>query len=159
MYSYDRRMAAAGVVTAAMDLDLAKAYADAWSDGLIGKYAPKYIKPAKLGEMLRDHWMNEVGMSIRNLQFRSSKWMAPGEWATQMKLLCPEYNGFHAGKVGAWLGRYPGVEVQPAREYSVCLYLKGDPDSLSKISSEASRVGRADESDFQGDGTLRLWWD
>lgn len=162
-YSYDRR--ASERVASAVDTDLAKAYADAWSPGLIAKYGPKYIKPATLGELIREHWMDEVAMDIRNLQFRSSNWMTPAEWASQMKVICPEYNEFHAGKVGAWLSRYPGVEVQPAREYSVCLYLKsradqkGDPASLGQIASEATRVGRASESDFQGDGTLRLWWD
>jgi hypothetical protein len=146
-------------VTAALDTGLAKAYADAWSPALIGKNAPKYIGAAHLGEMLWDHWVHEVAMKVRTLQYRSSSWMAPSELAAQMALLCPEYNSFHAGKVCAFLARFPGVEVQPAREYSVCLYVKGDPDPLQKIASAAKAFVHADEVDYQDDGSLRLWWD
>jgi hypothetical protein len=144
---------------AALDMDLAKTYADAWSDELVGKFAPKFIPPEKLGVALRDQWFDLVGANTRSLQWRSAKWMKPAEWAGQMKTVCPEYNGFHAGKVGSWLSRFGGVEVQPAREYSVCVYLKGDPKELATIERQAKQAIHADEVDMQQDGTLRLWWD
>ena len=138
---------------------MAKAFADSWSSSLIGKLAPKFIPPAKLGEALRDQWFELVGVDVRSLQWRSSKWMKPAEWAEQMKTICPEYNAFHAGKVGAFLSRFNGVELQPAREYSVCVYLKGDSAELSQIETQAKRAMHASEVDMQEDGTLRLWWD
>ena len=45
-------------------MDLAKVYADAWSDALIGKLGPKVISPAKIGKLLRDQWF-EVVVDIR----------------------------------------------------------------------------------------------
>lgn len=143
---------------AALDMDLAKTYADAWSDTLIGKLAPKFLTPKALGTVLRDKWIDVMGYETRSLQWRSARWMKPAEWAQQMKAICPEYNGFHAGKVGSWLSRFSGVEVQPAREYSVCLYIKGKPEELTEIMGQAKQA-RADEIDMQDDGTLRLWWD
>lgn len=142
---------------AALDMDLAKTYADAWSSMLIGKLASQFLKPKDLGDAIRDKWFDVVGAEVRSLQWRSSKWIKPAEWAEQMKQVCPEYNQFHAGKVGAWLSRFSGVEVQPAREYSVCVYIKGNPEELSQIASQAKQA-RAGESDMQNDGTLRLWW-
>jgi hypothetical protein len=143
---------------AALDMDLARTFVDAWSNLLIGKMAPKFLAPQALGDALRDQWFDAVAAETRSLQWRSSKWLKPAEWAAQMKAICPEYNNFHAGKVGAWLSKFSGVEVQPAREYSVCIYLKGDPDELSQIETQAKRF-RADEVNMQDDGTLRLWWD
>ncbi len=172
MYVYDRRTRVGGLVVhpqdrkreetskeaASLDMDLAKTYCDAWSPTLIGKLAPKFLSPKALGDVLRDKWFDAVGAETRSLQWRSARWMKPAEWAQQMKTVCPEYNGFHAGKVGSWLSRFSGVEVQPAREYSVCLYIKGDPEELAQIAGQAKQV-RADEVDMQDDGTLRLWWD
>jgi hypothetical protein len=153
MYDYDRRTAAV------VDMDLAKTYADAWSNDLIGRLAPRFIPPAKLGEVLRGQWFDLVGVHARSLEWRSSQWMTPASWAAQMELVCPEYNMFHAGKVGAWLSLLPGVEVQPAREHSVCLYLRGSPEDLAKVEWQAKKVIHADVVDMQVDGTLRLWWD
>lgn len=157
MYSYDRRTASG--VTAALDMGLARAFADAWSSALIAEHGPKHIEPAKLGELLRSHWVNEVAMNIRNLEYRCGTWMAPEDLVAQMRLVCPQYNQFHIGLVGKWLGLFPGVEAQPAREHSVAIYLKGDPNMLSKAAHEAKAAVHADTVDFQDDGTLRLWWD
>lgn len=152
-YSYDRREAAA------LDMDMAKAYADAWSSALVGKLAPKFIPPVKLGELLRAQWFDLVGAVARNLEWRCSRWMSPGECGAQFAAICPEYNQFHASKVCAWLSQFPGVEVQPAREHSVTLYLKGKPEELAQIEHQARGLIHADEVDMQMDGTLRLWWD
>jgi len=152
-YSYDRTKEAGS-----LDMDLAKTYADAWSPTLIGKLAPKFVSPAKLGDVLQPIWFDQVGSGIRSLQWRSSRWMKAADWGQQMKMICPEYNGFHAGKVGTWLSHFD-VEVQPAREHSVCIYIKGAPESLATIENMAKRAVHADEVDLQDDGTLRLWWD
>ena len=73
MDSYDRRTARAlsNALTPeeprsfeagmAIDMEMAKVYADAWSDLLIGKLAPKFLPPAQLGQALRDEWLNLMG--------------------------------------------------------------------------------------------------
>lgn len=119
------------------DMDLASTYADAWSDELVG----------------------QLGKRTRALQWRSTKWIKPSEWAEQMTAICPTYNRFSAAKVGVWLAQFSNIEVQPAREYSVCLYLKGSPETLATILKQAPEAVFADEADMEKDGTLRLWWD
>lgn len=69
------------------------------------------------------------------------------------------YNEFKAATVAKWLKKWAGkIEVQPAREYSVALYIKGDAEVLKDMEDTAARV-KADEIAIQSDGTLRLWWD
>jgi hypothetical protein len=71
------------------------------------------------------------------------------------------YNGFKAATVARWLKKWDGIEVQPAREYSVALYIKGPtaPYVLAAMLKAAKRGTKADEAAIQADGTLRLWWD
>lgn len=68
------------------------------------------------------------------------------------------YNEFDLRKVSKALQAVPGVEVAPAREYSVAVYVTGPQDALNKVFKLGKRL-RADEVDFQEDGSVRLWWD
>jgi hypothetical protein len=143
--SVDPKSAAWKVDAALLDGDmrgLAKAYADAWSPSNI----------AKLFEEL------ELGYELRSLTYRSSKWMTPAAWGKVMKVVCPDYGDFDATKVAYYLNSFKGISVLAARENSVCIYIKGDPEVLKQMMEEA-RLVKADESNIQPDGTLRLWWD
>ena len=121
---------------------LAEAYADSWPE----KSAGKIFKAL------------ELGYKLRSLQFRSGVWVSPDNWALDMLSCCPEYNDFRSTTVGSWLKKFKGISVQGAREYSVCLYVKGPADVLAKMEAEADSV-KAQEHNIQQDGTLRLWWD
>lgn len=89
-------------------------------------------------------------MRDRNLQFNSGEWVSP---ATAMEILqeaIPNgYNEFHPDLLQA----FPDdALVCIAREYSVCLYVKGNA-----LPSKQSII--ADEQDVQDDGSVRYWWD
>jgi hypothetical protein len=68
------------------------------------------------------------------------------------------YNEFDLPKVSKALQAVPGISLAPAREYSVAIYVSGPQEALNKVFKLGKRL-RADEVDFQEDGTLRLWWD
>jgi hypothetical protein len=126
------------------------------------KLGPKVAPPKMLSEMLADAWMNgAVPMELRQLTFRSSKWMRPQEYVEQMKAICPDYNEFSIRRMAKILlsPDAKDIQIQPAREYSVCMYVKGEPDVLDWLKLMATTDGRADEASIWADGTLRLWWD
>jgi len=101
------------------------------------------------------------GYGPRNLRWRSSKWYSPkdlGEvWTLGYKDGMFGYNQFDVEEVMPWLEGW-GVEVQPAREGSVAMYVRGDRDTLEGMEAEAYEVANADEAWMRGDD-LRLWWD
>ena len=149
---------------ATLDMELAKAYADSWPPATIGKLALKILSTKDfarvLGKMDLDAWFGIVE-PIRNLKWRSSQWMSPQDWIAQMKVVCPSYNEFKPSRVAKLLldPNAKGIEVQPAREGSVCVYIKGEPEILDWIKVYSDTIAKADEAHIQGDGTLRLWWD
>jgi hypothetical protein len=118
-----------------IDLDFALAYADAWSES--------------------------VAERLRDLDWRSSQWMTPHEWAEQAELIVPGYNDFDARKVGDWLKNFlGGIRVQPAREGSVALYVKGPRPVLEEMRDSARSDVMADEATLaKNSDVLRLWWD
>jgi hypothetical protein len=122
---------------------LVRVYADAWD-------------PHKIVAL----W-DELGLQyeLRKLQYRSGKWTNPASWGKIMKVVCPGYNEFSAAGTASWLGRFKGISVQAAREYSVCVYIKGDPEVLQQMAADAKAAVKASEVNIQEDGTLRLWWD
>jgi len=114
------------------------------------------------------------GMVGRNLNWMGSVYMTPAEWTESAELFVPGYNEFDAMQVGNWLATFPGIQVLPARESSVALYVKGDGKTLQAMAESArARDGaKADEVSFESEagGTsmsaeyeegnvLRLWWD
>lgn len=151
----------AGLKTAlTLDMELAKAFADAWSAATQVKFAAKVVPPEMLSGVIAANWLDgeRLAYDLRDLHFRSSKWMSPAEWAQQMKVCCPSYNSFSANKVSRWLAAFGGIEVQPARELSPCLYVKGDEATLKSMQAMAKQMANADEANIDG-GVLRLWWD
>ena len=136
---------AAWKVGAVLDQDqraLAKAYADAWN-------------PSKVVAIFNDL---ELAYELRSLTYRSGKWETPAAWGKVMAVVCPHYNDFDAAKVAAWLKGFKGIEVQAARENSVCLYVRGRLDVVQWVEKDAHLV-KANEHSIEPDGTLRLWWD
>ena len=120
-----------------------------------------------------DAWSDRAASEFRDLDWRGSEWMTPAEWTEQAELIVPGYNVFDAREVGRWLQRFSGIKVQPAREGSVALYVKGSRATLEKMKElaryrhefpgggpeESEALGaEADEASIQ-DGELRLWWD
>ena len=152
-YSYDR-------TAASIDMDFAKAYCDSWSKTLIGKLGPKMVSPKVLAELLEKDWFNSVAVELRDLKYRSSKWMPPAEYIAQMKVICPGYNEFTVRRLAKLIlaPEAAGIQLQPAREYSVCIYIKGPPEALTWLQANAQPIALADEVHLQGD-ELRLWWD
>ena len=104
-----------------------------------------------------DAWDPNLRYKIRSLQYRSLKWYSPKELFDLLVEIVPKYNDFDVRTVRLLLAKFP-VKIQPAREYSPALYLKGKPEVLQEILTHQGRLG-AGEATIQSDGTLRLWWD
>lgn len=157
---------------AASDVDLALAYADCWPlktiKNMIGEarvlaavkeYKSFFdIKSPRAVERLEADWF-EISLPLRDLSFRSKKWVSPADWAATMKEVSPRYNAFSVTKVAKLLlaPEASGIQVQGARESSVCLYVKGPPEALAWLDANHRKMA-ADESHIEH-GELRLWWD
>jgi hypothetical protein len=165
-YSYDRTAASA----AGKDMELAWAFADMWPKQTL--FSPQlrfeiYQKiPSASADAIRRQddlkrvW-EVVSREVRNLHYRSSKWLTPPQYIELMTDICPRYNGFAIRKVAAGLldPDAKGIKVQAARELSPALYIKGEPDVLDWFRMQTGPdIMKADEATIQGD-TLRLWWD
>jgi hypothetical protein len=128
------------------DMEFVAAYADTWDEGF--------------AEELRSSKWGEIAEQMkRNLDWRGKRWMTPSEWEEQAAEIVPGYNDFDPHVVGEWLSGFSGIMVQPAREASVALYVKGPRATLEKMKRRAGSEASADEADIQEDGELRLWWD
>lgn len=68
------------------------------------------------------------------------------------------YGDFDVGNVAAILRGFRGVRVAPAREYSVAIYVKADPEMLVQIKARQDDL-MADEVGDVTDGSVRFWWD
>jgi len=101
---------------------------------------------------------------LRDLNYRDRRWLSPRQWEKVMTEATPfGYNAFDAMHVGRWFKdiqkRFGKIQIQPGREYSVVAYVKGPPEALAALQTEARDEAHADEYDMESDGTLRLWWD
>lgn len=155
-------------------LGMAQAYGDGWSDHAYPMYVPQVV-PDAMEKLMRDTDVRNKlrGMVDRNLNWRSDVWTSPAEWTEDAKLFVPSYNNFEAAGVGKWLSKFPGIQVQAAREGSVALYVKGDGETLESMSQQAEDQAAVDEVSFEAEGggstklgkpyeqgdVLRLWWD
>jgi hypothetical protein len=98
-----------------------------------------------------------------DLDFRSGDWIPVSAWHDIMEKATPEgYNNFHAPQVAKILHAIEKefgerLEVQPAREYSVAVYVRGSQEALRKLLKKV----RADEKDMVSydPPEVRLWWD
>lgn len=151
-------------------IGMAQAYGDAWEDSAYSQYVPQVV-PDALDRLMKDPDVQKKLSSMveRNLGWRSDVWTSPAEWTEAAKLFVPGYNNFDAADVGKWLAKFPGIQVQAAREGSVALYVKGDAETLKAMYADAERAVSADEvfyevggevlNEYEPSANLRLWWD
>jgi len=127
----------------------AKSLLDAYADVWVEPGDPRYPKT----------------MELRDLRYRDRKWYSLAQWLKLMKTAVPyDYNEFKAKKVARWLAKlqkkHGTIEMQPGREGSVVVYIKGSPHAMQAILEEGKKGAAAvDESMEWRDGTIRLWWD
>ena len=73
------------------------------------------------------------------------------------------YNAFQPNMIANLQRAFPdcGIEVTPAREYSVAIYLHvPDKQQLrQRVEKFVHAEFDADTVSWQGDGALRVWWD
>ena len=108
-----------------------------------------------------DCWLDEdieTKLSLRNLHFRSDAWLEAESCHFLMTDIVPEYNEFDADRVFNELSGLD-IQIQIARESSVCIYVKGNEVSLKNIERKGRKLLNAQECWRQDDGTLRIWWD
>jgi hypothetical protein len=92
----------------------------------------------------------EEASQLRSLSFKAYEPRTPRQVKQIMKRAIPDgYNNFNADLLDLF---NPRCEITIAREYSVCLYVRGkNLPSMNKLG--------ADEYNIQPDGSTRIWWD
>lgn len=98
-----------------------------------------------------DCWMTdwEKSLRLRQLIFRASQFVTPKEAKEILTIVLPTgYENFTSDL----LDLFPDdCEIVIAREYSVCLYVKGK----NLPSMKALKANEYDEKN----GEIRIWWD
>jgi hypothetical protein len=100
----------------------------------------------------------DVANEQRMLDWRSTEWLSVQDAVMKFRAYCPEYNEFTAERLKALNTLGKDVQVQPARENSVCVYLKGNDVSYASVDGIAQLLF-CDEVGEEPDGTIRVWWD
>lgn len=99
----------------------------------------------------------------RRLTWRSAQRLSLADAARCYGQMVGSYNEFRPSLLSDLLKAFPneGIEVTPAREYSVAVYLHipDAGDLRSRVESFAREHFLADEVDWEEPGTLRCWWD
>ena len=139
--------------------DLAMAYIDSWPMSRVKRKLNDL--PSTLGRQPRsvndDTWFDWVAPARRML-WRSDTWMTPYKVGDLMTKYVPRYNAWDAKKMPALIALLaPSAQIQVAREYSVCLYIKAEPAELEALVAAKKKL-RADEANIKN-GELRMWWD
>lgn len=115
-----------------------------------------------------DEWLATMRLALQTLLHREAE--------TQPLDIDPEddtYNEFKASRVAKWLKKWEGsIEVLPARESSVALYVRGighgaPADEVLMDMEKKAKSTKADEIAIDPNGwdtdtqglVLRLWWD
>lgn len=105
-------------------------------------------------------------LNHRELTWRHDARVSLSE-AAALYALIPKYNYFRGEMVGNLLTSFPdaGIEVVPAREYSVAMYLHIPEEFRARVEQYIREQWGLDEMGWQaplvGDvtGLLRVWWD
>jgi hypothetical protein len=107
---------------------------------------------AKVKQVYADIARDPKKYKLRELMWKSDKWVTPDQ-ARDALYFIKEYNYFKGKKFyEACEGK--DVELKLAREYSVCMYLKGNKSDIEQI----RRKTRPDEFSWEK-GVARMWWD
>jgi hypothetical protein len=95
---------------------------------------------------------------LRDLHWRGDTWLSIDAAVQAFKSIEPgfAYNEFEPELLSKLKKFESEILIQPARESSVCIYVKGvyNGDILGRLQEEL----KADEVDFEGE-ELRIWWD
>jgi hypothetical protein len=99
----------------------------------------------------------------RRLMWQSTQRLSLADAVRCYGQLAGPYNRFRPNMLRKLLTAFrdDGIQVTPAREYSVAVYLHV-PDVAglrSRVESFVRRRFQADAISWQEDGTLRCWWD
>jgi hypothetical protein len=116
-------------------------------DPMEGAYCD--VNPIDIGEAIYKY---------RNLDWRSDEWFSVTDTISLFKDYCPEYNEFQCGNLGVLSELGEDVMIQPAREGSVCIYIKGAHVVEATVRALQMQL-MADEVNMQPDNTVRVWWD
>jgi hypothetical protein len=107
---------------------------------------------AKVKQVYADMARDPTKYKLRELMWKSDKWVTP-EQARDALYFIKEYNYFKGSKFyEATKGK--DIMLQIAREYSVCMYLKGNKSDINQI----RKATRPDEFSWEK-GIARMWWD
>ena len=101
---------------------------------------------------------NKYGYRVRDLDYKADSYVTPEEGTKIMRNSLGKYgyNEFKPSLILRTEELFENPEIRLAREYSVCIYVKGKPKaSLSSIKDTMN----ADEVSKEKDGTTRIWWD
>ena len=100
---------------------------------------------------------------IRQLEWKSPRRLSLADAVTCYDQMASSYNEFHPGvlrDLNAAFGN-DGIQVTPAREMSVAVYLHipDAGDLRSRVETFAREHFIADDVAWTKPGTLRCWWD
>lgn len=99
---------------------------------------------------------DDVAYEQRSLDWRDTNWYSLQEAIMKFQAYCPQYNEFVCENLGVLGTLGNDIEIQPARENSVCIYVKGATyEAVDALSDKLM----CDEVGEEPDGTIRVWWD
>ncbi len=101
------------------------------------------------------------GQNKRELEWKSEHRIPLAEAAEAYAQIDGNYNEFQPTMLADLLAEFPdqGIEVTPAREYSVAVYLHARPGLRRQVRKFVEDNWLADEVDWKEADTLRVWWD
>jgi len=113
---------------------------------------------AVIPDMTDDQW--QEASKVRNLLWRGER-MPLTEAAILYEAIVDGYNEFKPLMLTELKSVFDGkgIEVTPAREHSVCVYLWIPDEIKAEVLIWIVNNWNADEMDMQKDGSLRVWWD
>lgn len=124
----------------------AKSFAEAYADAVIP-------------DMTDAQWNEAEG--VRQLNWRGER-MPLAQAAELYATIVDGYNEFQPNMLSDLLAEFPdrGIEVTPAREYSVGVYLHVPIGALRRqVRLFVEENFHADEVDWVESDTLHVWWD
>lgn len=112
-------------------------------------------------DMTDEQWQEAA--RVRRLTWQSRHRLSLADAVKCYGQMAINYNEFHAGLIQALhcAFRCDGIEVTPAREYSVAVYLHVPAvgDLRQRVETFARERFNADNVGWTDEGTLRVWWD
>ena len=117
--------------------EVQQAYFDCWVDNVIKDVKWDHLSP------------------FRDLDWKSEKFYTVEEAFELFSEAVPGYNAFSPDLIKRISELFENPTVCPAREGSVCVYVKGKPKASFAIIRDALHADECD--DYAGE--TRIWWD